>query len=62
MSLYGKGGRVAATLRYKPSEHLQLNLKAGGTRYLDRDEISSGQQRIPACHKEDVSLQFIVKL
>ena len=62
MSLYGKGGRVAATLRYKPSEHLQLNLKVGGTRYLDSDEISSGQQRIPACHKEDVSLQFIVKL
>jgi len=62
MTLYGKGLRLAATVRYKPFDNLLLNLKAGGTRYLDRDEISSGQQRIPACHKEDVSLQFIVKL
>ena len=61
MSLYGKGGRIAATIRYRAGNHLQLNLKAGGTRYLDRDEIGSAQQRIASCHKEDISFQFIVK-
>ena len=40
---------------------MQLNLKAGGTYYLDRDGISSAQQRIDACHKEDISVQFISK-
>lgn len=61
MSLYGKGGRLAVTLRYRMGQDMQLNLKAGGTYYLDRDEISSAQQRIAACHKEDISLQFIAK-
>jgi len=60
-SLYGKGGRVAATVRYRIGDNMQVNLKAGGTYYLDRDEISSSQQRIDACHKEDISLQFITK-
>ena len=61
MSLYGKGGRLAATIRYKMGYGVQLNLKAGGTYYLDRDVISSAQQRINACHKEDISVQFIAK-
>ena len=61
MSLYGKGGRLAATVRYRVGNRMQLNLKAGGTYYLDRDEIGSAQQRIASCHKEDISFQFIVK-
>ena len=61
MSLYGKGGRLAVTLKYKPSDNVQLNIKAGGTYYLDRDEISSAQQRIESNHKEDISVQFIAK-
>lgn len=61
MSLYGKGGRLAATVRYRISPGIQLNLKAGGTYYLDRDEISSSHQRIASNHKEDISLQFIAK-
>ena len=61
MSLYGKGGRLAATVKYRMTPHIQLNLKAGGTYYLDRDEISSAQQRIDSCHKEDISVQFITK-
>ena len=61
MSLYGKGGRLALTLKYKPSDAIQLNIKAGGTYYLDRDEISSAQQRIDSNHKEDISVQFIAK-
>ena len=59
MSLYGKGGRVAATIKYRIMDGLQLNLKVGSTWYMDRDEISSAQQRIDSCHKEDVSIQFI---
>lgn len=61
ISLYGKGGRVAATVKYRIGESMQLNLKAGGTYYLDRDEISSARQRIASNHKEDISLQFIAK-
>ena len=61
MSLYGKGGRLAATVRYRIGERMQLNLKAGSTYYLYRNEIGSAQQRIPACHKEDISVQFIAK-
>ncbi len=61
MSLYGKGGRLSATVRFKMSGNMQLNVKAGGTYYLDRNEISSAQQRIDSCHKEDISIQLITK-
>ncbi len=61
MSLYGKGGRLAVMVRYRLNETMQLNVKAGGTYYLDRDEISSSHQRIASSHKEDISLQFITK-
>ena len=61
MSLYGKGGRLAVMVRYRLNEAMQLNVKAGGTYYLDRDEISSSHQRIASSHKEDISLQFITK-
>ena len=61
MNLYGKGGRLAATMKYRISKNIQLNIKAGGTYYLDRDEISSARQRIDSCHKEDISVQFIAK-
>ena len=61
MSLYGKGGRLAVTVKSRISKSIQLNLKAGGTYYLDRDEISSAQQRIDSNHKEDISVQFIAK-
>ena len=61
ISLYGKGGHMAATVRYRINSGIQVNLKAGGTYYLDRDEISSAQQRIASNHKEDISVQFIAK-
>ena len=61
MSLYGKGGRLSATVKYRLNDSMQLNVKAGGTYYLDRDEISSSYQRIDSNHKEDISLQFIAK-
>jgi hypothetical protein len=61
ISLYGKGGRLSATVKYRIGQSMQLNLKAGGAYYLDRDEISSARQRIASNHKEDISLQFIAK-
>jgi hypothetical protein len=61
ISLYGKGGRLSATVRYMFSDSIRLNIKAGGTYYLDRDEISSGQQRIASCHKEDIAVQLIAR-
>ena len=61
ISLYGSGGRLAATVRYRISRNMQLCVKAGGTYFLDRDEIGSAQQRIDSCHKEDISVQFITK-
>ena len=61
MSFYGKGGRLAATIKYRMGNNVQLNLKAGSTYYPDRDEIGSAGQRIASNHKEDISVQFIAK-
>ena len=61
ISLYGQGGRVAATLKWNIRRGMQLNVKAAGIYYLDREEISSAQQRIASNHKEDISVQFIAK-
>ena len=61
ISLYGRGARLSATVICRLGDGMQLNLKAGGIYYLDRDEISSAQQRIASCHKEDISVQFIAK-
>lgn len=61
MTLYGKGGHASVTVKYRIDDSFQINFKAGGTRYSDRDWISSAQQRIDACHKEDVSIQLICR-
>ena len=61
ISLYGKGGRIAATMKWDIGRGMQLNVKAAGIYYLDREEISSAQQRIGSNHKEDISVQFIAK-
>ena len=61
ISLYGKGVRSVANIRYRFGSKVQLNLKVGSTCYMDRDEIGSSQQRIPSNHKEDISVQFIAK-
>lgn len=57
-TLYGKGWRLATVIRCKPMERLNLGLKLGSTIFLDRDAISSAQQRIDSNHKEDISVQF----
>ena len=61
ISLYGKGARASATVRFRLSNDIQLYFKAGSTLYTDRNEIGQAQQRIPSGHKEDVSLQLIAK-
>lgn len=61
MTLSGKGARLALTLRWRTIGGMQFNLKAGSLFYTDRDEISSSQQRIEACHKDDISVQLIHK-
>ena len=61
MTLSGEGVRLAMTLKWNVVKGLQLNFKAGGTWYMDRDEISQAQQRIDASHKEDLSVQLIRK-
>lgn len=61
MTMYGKGGRLSVTFKYKPWSFLELDVKAGSTCYLDRDEISSAQQRISSSHKEDIYVQLTVK-
>lgn len=61
ITMYGQGLRGAATVQCKLPKGMQLNLKASCLYYLDRDEISSSQQRIDSCHKEDISVQFIAR-
>lgn len=61
MTMYGHGVRLSTVWKYSLGSHLNLSLKFGSTIYTDRDEISSGQQRIDSCHKEDLSLQFTWK-
>ncbi len=61
MTLSGEGVRLAMTLKWNVVKGFQLNFKAGGTWYMDRDEISQAQQRIDASHKEDLSVQLIRK-
>lgn len=62
LTLYGKGVRSSILLKYRLSDALALTFKAGSTKYFDREEISSSQQRISADHKEDIEFQIRLKL
>jgi hypothetical protein len=57
-NLSGNGTRIAMTLRFKITDKLQFNMKAGSLIYYDRDEIGSSRQRIESSHKEDINLQL----
>ena len=55
--LYGRGGRLVATLRFRTrDQRWTLQTKVGVTRYTDRNEISSGILRIGSPWKADVQL------
>lgn len=61
VTLSGHGTRMAMTIKYNAGKSFKLNMKVGSTIYTDRKEIGSSQQRIAANHKEDISLQSIIK-
>lgn len=61
ITLYGKGLRGAAVVKYTITPSLTVMFKAGGTLFFDRDVIGSSQQLIDSCHKEDISLQLKYK-
>lgn len=62
LTLYGKGLRSSVLFKYKVSDALTLTIKAGSTKYFDRDVIGSSQQKISASHKEDLEFQLRLKL
>lgn len=52
-SFYGKGMRLAATLRWDITRNLILSMKIGHTRYFDRDKIGTGLEEIEGHRKTD---------
>ncbi len=56
IQLYGRGQRIAATLRLRLGTNVSLQTKLGVTHYSDRDEISSGPTLIASPWKADASI------
>lgn len=61
-SYYGKGIRASLLLRCEPLRWLQLNLKAGHTRYFDRSVIGTAERQIFSNNQTDIDLQVKVRL
>lgn len=61
-SYYGKGMRLSLCAELKVCDRLQIGLKAGHTKYFDRDEIGSSYQLISQSSYTDLDLQAILKL
>jgi len=59
---YGQGIRTSALLRYTPGRHFVFSLKAGLTRYNDKNIISSGLDQIDANWKLDLTGQLQIRL
>ena len=55
MTMYGRGMRAAANVRWNISRHWMGMLKYGVTGYTDRDEIGEGLQRIDGRWKNNLS-------
>ena len=53
---YGRGQRVATTVRLKLGAHIAIQAKLGVTHYADRDAISTGPTQIASPWKTDVQL------
>lgn len=60
-SFYYEGIRLAFRLRWEIGSRFSLTAKYGGTRYLNRETISSGTQEIDGNLKQDIQLQLKVK-
>ena len=61
INLYGKGMRTSLTARWDITARWMLMMKFGMTAYFDRDEISSGLQRVEGNRKSDLSFQLRYK-
>lgn len=61
ISFYGKGTRTAVNARWDITRKWMFMCKYGMTVYFDRDEISSGLQRIEGNKKSDLSFQLRYK-
>lgn len=61
LNYYGRGWRTAANCRWDLSKSWMMIFKYGFTVYTDRDEISSGLQRIDSNMQNDISFQLRYK-
>lgn len=59
---YGNGIRFALLLRSTFSKKLFFTVKAGTTKYFDRNKIGSGYQEISSSSMTDIELQLRLKL
>ena len=59
---YGRGIRACSLIRYDAGRHVTFSLKAGITRYNDKNIISSGLDQIDANWKLDLSLQCRIRI
>lgn len=60
-TLYGKGQSVYALLSWQISKHFELYLRYSLIRYSDREEISSGNDKISANNNQFISGQILWK-
>lgn len=58
VSVFGEGIRAYLNLRYKLTGSSDIWMKAGQTRYFDRDEISSGHSKIGGNRKSEFKIQY----
>jgi len=59
---YGKGTRAALNIRYEITAAFTIYLKLAQTKYLDREQISSGLEQINNSKKTDLYLQLRYKI
>jgi hypothetical protein len=53
--------RYALTSKYTPHKNISILLKAGMTRYTNKDKIGSSQEEIDSNHKQDLQVQVMYK-
>lgn len=61
-SYYGRGIRASMLLRCAPKRWIELNLKAGHTRYFDRNTIGTAERQIFSNNQTDIDLQVKIRL
>ena len=61
-AFYGEGVRYSLNIRGEISHKIIAEIKAGTTKYFDRNTIGSGLQEINKCYQTDVQIQLRIKL